>query len=357
MASLVNRSYRLGLSIVVGTILVSLALVMAATAFGERKPPPRRAQDLGDGAYALGSYKLTERSGRQVTEADLADDVWVAAFIFTRCPSSCPRISAKMKGLQAPILAAGAKLVSISVDPKYDTPEVLATYAKGLGADPNGWWFLTGDRDSIYDLILQRFHLSVAEVPEADRKRGAEAVAHSDRLALVDRGNMVVGVFDSDDPAALKELLAQAQRRASWARRLPAVNATLNGTCAVFLLVGWLSILTKRVAAHITCMISSVAVSAVFLACYLVYHYQVGSVAFRGTGPIRLTYLTILLSHTVLATFGVVPLVALTLYRAVTKQFARHVAIARVTFPIWFYVSVTGVVIYWMLYQMPIRTD
>ncbi len=351
-----NSSYRLGLSVVAGTILVSFGLIMAAETFGKPKPQTRRGQDLGGDTYPLGSFQLTERSGKSVTEADLANDVYVAAFIFTRCPSSCPRISTVMKGLQAPLLDSGAKLVSISVDPKYDTPEVLTRYANGLGADPNRWWFLTGSQETIYDLILERFHLSVVETPEENRKAGAEAVGHSDRLALVDRGNKVVGVYDSTDPEALRDLLARAKRLASWARPLPAVNATLNGTCALLLLVGWTFILNKWVRAHAICMISSVVVSAIFLGCYLAYHYEVGSVAFKGTGGIKVVYLTILLSHTVLATFGVVPLVSLTLIRAIRGQFQRHASIARVTFPIWFYVSVTGVVIYWMLYQMPIST-
>lgn len=350
-----NRSYRLGILIVLGTILASFGLMVAAEGYS-KAAPPRRGEDLGGDTYPLGSYRLVERSGKAVTEADLAGDVWVAAFIFTRCPSSCPRITATMKGLQGPVLAAGGKLVSVSVDPERDTPEVLARYAAGVGADPAGWWFLTGVRDDVYDLILHRFHLAVAPASEGDQARGAEAVAHSDRLALVDRGNRVVGVFDSDDPAALKRLLAQVKRRASWAGRLPAVNAGLNATCATLLLIGWVLILTKRVRGHIACMASSVVVSAVFLACYLVYHYQVGSVEYGGAGASRVVYRTILLSHTILATFGVVPLVALTLARALTKQWEKHARIARVTFPIWFYVSVTGVVIYWMLYQMPVRT-
>ena len=100
-------------------------------------------------------------------------------------------------------------------------------------------------------------------------------------------------------------------------------------------------------------MVASIAVSSLFLASYLVYHFRVGSVAFRGVGPVRFVYFTILLSHTVLATLGVVPLVTLTLIRALRRHFDRHVRIARVTFPIWLYVSVTGVVIYLMLYQLP----
>jgi protein SCO1/2/putative membrane protein len=101
----------------------------------------------------------------------------------------------------------------------------------------------------------------------------------------------------------------------------------------------------------------AVFTSAVFLACYLVYHYHAGSVPFQGHGPVRLVYFTILLSHTILATFGVVPLVCLTLFRAIRGDYAHHVSIAAVTFPIWLYVSVTGVIIYLMLYQMPVSAS
>jgi protein SCO1/2/putative membrane protein len=259
-----------------------------------------------------------------------------------------------MKGLQGPLGDSGVKLVSMSVDPDFDTPQVLSRYAEGLGADPARWWFLTGKQGEIVDLILNRFHLPVEKNTGTDADSRAEAVRHSPRLVLVDRGNTVVGFFDSDDPEAVRELVAKAKRKASWARKLPAVNATLNGSCAILLVIGWSLIMARQVKAHAVCMISAVVVSSVFLACYLVYHYQVGSVSFPGTGSLKTIYLSILLSHTILATFGVVPLVSLTLFHAIRKRFDRHAPIARVTFPIWLYVSITGVVIYWMLYQMPI---
>lgn len=349
-----NAPYRLGLTVVAAAILASL--VLARVGMGERPAKARAGLDLGNEGYPLGAFKLSERSGKAVTDADLAGDVWVAAFIFTRCPSSCPRISAVMKGLQEPLNAAGVKLASITVDPDHDTPAVLSAYAKGLGADPDGWWFLTGPKADLYALILDRFKLPVSPTDEGERAAGAEAVAHSNRLVLVDRGNTVVGVYDSTDSDAVREMVAAAKRRASWARPLPAVNAALNATCALLLVVGWGLILARKVQAHAACMIAAVVVSAVFLACYLVYHFEAGSVAFRGVGPARVVYFTILLSHTLLATFGVVPLVALTLLRAYRREFQKHAAIARVTFPIWLYVSVTGVVIYWMLYRMPVSS-
>jgi protein SCO1 len=108
------------------------------------------------------------------------------------------------------------------------------------------------------------------------------------------------------------------------------------------------------VKAHVVCMVLTVLTSVLFLATYLVYHYHAGSVAFRNGGLLRIVYFTILLSHTVLATFGIVPLVVLTLIRALSRDFARHRRIAQVTFPIWLYVSITGVVIYVMLHHFPV---
>jgi protein SCO1 len=352
-----NASYRIGIVVVAGVLLVSASLVMGWERFGPPPKPTRAGQDLGDNGFPLGSFRLIERSGKPVSEADFASDVWVAAFIFTRCPSSCPRITTVMKGLQGPLGDAGVRLVSLSVDPEHDTPEVLAKYASGFGADPDRWWFLTGKQDEIVDLILNRFHLPIEKNPGTDADSKAEAVKHSPRLALVDRGNTVVGYFDSDDPEAVRELVGKAKRKASWARKLPAVNASLNGTSAVLLLLGWSLILTRRIRGHAACMIAAVAVSSVFLGCYLVYHFQVGSVPFPGVGWMKIAYRSILFSHIILAVFGVVPLVSLTLIRAIRTEFRKHASIARVTFPIWLYVSITGVVIYWMLYQMPIDSS
>lgn len=130
---------------------------------------------------------------------------------------------------------------------------------------------------------------------------------------------------------------------------LPTLNAILNGTSAVLLSAGYLLIRRRKVTAHKACMVSAFCASTLFLISYLTYHYHVGSVAFRGTGAIRAIYFTILISHTSLAVF-VVPLALVTLSRALRSQFPRHVRIARWTLPLWLYVSVTGVVVYVMLY-------
>jgi len=132
---------------------------------------------------------------------------------------------------------------------------------------------------------------------------------------------------------------------------LPALNAFLNGTSAVLLSAGFAFIRRRNVAAHRACMLAAFGVSAAFLVSYVVYHAQAGSVPFQGRGLVRPVYFALLLSHIVLAA-AIVPLALTTIHRAWTERFDRHRRLARWTLPIWLYVSVTGVVIYWMLYHL-----
>jgi uncharacterized membrane protein YozB (DUF420 family) len=132
---------------------------------------------------------------------------------------------------------------------------------------------------------------------------------------------------------------------------LPTLNAFLNATCAVLLVIGYRLIRNGQREAHRKVMLTAFAVSIIFLASYLIYHAQVGSVPFQGQGFVRTVYFTILISHTVLA--AAVPVLAiLSLRRAWAMKFPAHKKIARWTLPIWLYVSVTGVIVYLMLYQM-----
>ena len=132
---------------------------------------------------------------------------------------------------------------------------------------------------------------------------------------------------------------------------LPALNASLNALAALLLVCGFAFIRARRVPQHRACMLGAFACSVLFLISYLTYHAQVGSVRFEGTGTVRTFYFTILVSHTILAA-AVPPLALVTLVRALRAKFDRHRAIARVTLPIWLYVSITGVVVYWMLYRL-----
>ena len=130
---------------------------------------------------------------------------------------------------------------------------------------------------------------------------------------------------------------------------LPALNATLNGIAAVLLAAGYILIRQRRTTAHKRAMLAALTTSAVFLVSYVIYHLNVGSVPYQGRGAIRVVYFTILVTHVVLAA-AVLPLALVTAARGLRADFDRHVRIARWTFPIWMYVSVTGVVIYLMLY-------
>ena len=132
---------------------------------------------------------------------------------------------------------------------------------------------------------------------------------------------------------------------------LPALNATLNATSAVLLVTGYWFIRRRRQTAHAVCMLGAVVVSVLFLVSYLTYHAQVGSKRFEAEGFVRTVYFTILLSHTILAMVVALWLVPVTVYQAARRRFDRHKAIARWTLPVWLYVSVTGVIIYFMLYH------
>jgi uncharacterized membrane protein YozB (DUF420 family) len=132
---------------------------------------------------------------------------------------------------------------------------------------------------------------------------------------------------------------------------LPAVNATFNAISAVLLTMGYINIRRGAREAHKRCMLAALVSSALFLTCYLVYHWQVGSKPYPGGGVLRVVYLTILFTHVVLAA-GILPLILMTTARGLRGDFGRHIRVARWTFPLWMYVSVTGVVIYLMLYQL-----
>jgi putative membrane protein len=131
---------------------------------------------------------------------------------------------------------------------------------------------------------------------------------------------------------------------------LAKLNAVLNGTSAILLTLGFVFVRGKRIRAHLVCMVSAFVVSTLFLASYVTYHYHAGSKAFGGTGWTRALYFVVLVTHVMLAVV-ILPLALTTLVRAWRRDFVRHRWIARWTLPLWLYVSVTGVLVYWMLYH------
>ena len=172
-------------------------------------------------------FALTERGGRQVTRADLREKVWIVDFFYTECPDTCPLQSANMARLQDALAQEpDVRLVSISVDPEHDTPEVLAAYATRYGADPDRWFFLTGAKDAIYRLAVDGFHLGIVDRDEhawlgTDDGRAwlgpvsARAHAspnpdrqmiHSSRFVLVDRQAQIRGYYHGTDWESLDPL-------------------------------------------------------------------------------------------------------------------------------------------------------
>jgi cytochrome oxidase Cu insertion factor (SCO1/SenC/PrrC family) len=165
---------------------------------------------------AVPSFSLTERSGRIITNADLAGKIWIADFIFTTCPGPCPIISANMARLQGELASdPHVQLVSFTVDPRDDTPAVLAAYAEAHGADPQRWWFLTGPEAPLYDLIQKGFFQSVQDNHGQVLQPGQFLVTHSTRMVLVDPAGFIRGFYDGlgqDNDEALLAGVRQLER-------------------------------------------------------------------------------------------------------------------------------------------------
>ncbi|MEY2439144.1 MAG: hypothetical protein QOI34_529 [Verrucomicrobiota bacterium] len=149
------------------------------------------------------NFQLTNQDGRSFGSADLTGKVWIADFIFTSCPGPCPMISSRMSELQKPLQKTDVHLVSFTVDPAKDTPEVLRGYAEKLHAQPNRWDFLTGSQSTIYDLSKNGFKLGVSDGSE---EKGVPV--HSTRMILVDRHGEIRGYYDSTETDAVTKLLA-----------------------------------------------------------------------------------------------------------------------------------------------------
>jgi protein SCO1/2 len=156
-------------------------------------------------------FSLLASTGQPLSRRDLAGSVWIADFIFTRCGSICPILTAQMAKIQAALARAGdtsVRLVSFSVDPAYDTPEVLQEYATRFHADPNRWTFVTGQRNVLYGLIGAGFHLAVADRPEGGNTDGGGLITHGDSFVLVDGSFNIRGYYHGTDAESVQQLLS-----------------------------------------------------------------------------------------------------------------------------------------------------
>lgn len=355
----------------------------------EINPKERRVWDPDH----VADFSLVDQTGQTVTLADLKGRPWVASFIFTRCIHQCPMMCRGIRELIDELNHGRTephpvRFVTITIDPAHDTLQLIREFGDNFGAKPDQWLFLTGEKEAIYELIRHGFKVSAWEQFEAGA--GME-FAHDMHLLHIDESGKILGRYESLDkvelttlrrvlegkietplrhqPARIEEQQAIAAHEAAvlaadplaklpaWAKRLPATNAGLNGLATLLLINGFLSIKAKRPRLHKLLMLYAFGASVLFLGCYLTYHWALHTYTgehgkkFIGDPGITRVYFAILISHVLLA-MAVPVLASMTIWKGLGEQWESHRRWAKVTFPIWLYVSITGVVIYWMLYHV-----
>ena len=188
--------------------MMTLAVLLAALwIWGWMKISPGESDQSLPVLASIEDFSLTERDGEPLSFADLKGHIWVADFIFTSCPGPCPMMTSKMSQLQTAFsVVEDVRLVSFSVDPERDTPEVLSKYADHYGADKDKWLFLTGDKKEIYDLAISSLKLSVREDPESMQ------IIHSTQFVLVDKTGRIRGYYNSRENEALRQLVLDVER-------------------------------------------------------------------------------------------------------------------------------------------------
>lgn len=338
-----------------GTVLLLVFLAAANPAAADPAAadadmPASLRQDIGP----VAPFTLIDSTGRPFDSASLQGKVWVAHFFFTTCRQcaeygTTATVDQLRRGLaHLPNVA----FVSISVHPESDTPEQLARYARDFQADSR-WTFLTGKEAEVHAVVQKSFFQAVAR---SEKPSPGNEVDHTFRLVLVDGTGTIRGYVDARKAAEVDALRRRILELAGTSVQpvFPAINAGLNTLCALLLIGGWLAIRARKVGLHKACMLSALVVSAVFLANYLYYHLVIQGgqpTRFQGQGILRTVYFAVLLSHTILAVV-VTPLALRVAWLGLKDRLAGHVRLARWTLPLWLYVSITGVVVYWMLYRL-----
>jgi cytochrome oxidase Cu insertion factor (SCO1/SenC/PrrC family) len=229
-------------AIVLMVLALGIAMVMRgqrSRLFGERdtssaaqvtgRSPAGVSSEGGRSLSRLGDYgrvpafDLVTQDGEPLRHTDLLGTLWVGDFIFTNCASTCPMMTRAMQDVADALDPEfGVQFVSFSVDPERDTPEVLARYAQDYGIDTGNWTFLTGDKQTLRDLVLNGFHLSVQDATREELLAGADEVIHSTRFVVVDPRGVIRGYYDGTDDEALKQLVTDlGTLHAESAERMP----------------------------------------------------------------------------------------------------------------------------------------
>ena len=186
------------------TTLILIPIVTLAVLLCLRNVEVTALRQRSISAYGtVPGFQLTNQNGQPFGSAQLSGKIWIADFIYTTCPGPCPMISSRMSELQKPLQKTDVHLVSFSVDPDKDTPEVLRGYADKLQAEPGRWDFLTGAKPAIYKLSHDGFKLAVSDGSDAQG-----IPVHSTRIVLVDRHGQIRGYYDATEPEAITKLLA-----------------------------------------------------------------------------------------------------------------------------------------------------
>ncbi len=284
-------------------------------------------------------FHLTNSDGQFITLKNLQGKVWVADFFFTTCGNLCPMMSGHMSRLQELFKPyPDVRLVSFSVNPENDTPQALKAYAQKFHADTHRWIFLTGSRDDITKVAVNSFKLGDIREP----------IFHSSYFVLVDRQGKIRGYYDSTDSKNIERIIKDVKQLNF--PLLPTINASLNALAGIFLLLGFLAIKRKDRKWHKIFMLCAFVSSMLFLCAYVYYHATTRILThYQGQGINRGIYFFILGTHTPLAVL-IVPFIIMAIRYALQGQFDKHTRITRWLYPTWVYVSVTGVLIYLMLY-------
>jgi protein SCO1/2/putative membrane protein len=336
--------------------MFAAALAAALLAGGGAAQFSSQASDslyLDDWGKRVGPFTFTDQNGRTVRSDDLLGKVWVANFFFTTCQQGiCAKTNQSMAQLQRDLSnLPDVMLVGFSVDPEADTPAVLHQFAQDWGADPQRWLFLTGDKAAMYAVIREQFYEGVEHQPG---KEPGYQVDHTNHLMVIDRNGQIRGFVDGTKPEEVERLEKRVRQLVGVGSPFPAVNATLNGTSLVLLVAAYLAIRRRWVRTHEVLMLSALVVSTTFLVSYSYYHIVIRrgeSTHFGGEGWVEPLYYGVLISHIILAVV-IIPLALVTAALGLTGRLSRHIRLARWTFPLWLYVCITGVVIYWMLYHL-----
>jgi len=178
------------------TRAILVVVLGCAIGCGRTPTPTSQPNPLDDLEYPVGTFSLTERDGRSVTEKDLHGKVWIASFVFTRCMGNCPAVTATVRELQTKIDHPDVRFVTFTVDAEHDTPGELKKYADRYQADPKRWLFLTGDEKTIRKLLTERFKQSAGDEPGKGLDHLEALNSHSTRLTVVDKTGVIRGIYE-----------------------------------------------------------------------------------------------------------------------------------------------------------------